>query len=198
MEVINEKRRQNSNLSCLLLPLSFLLCRDILISSGNDTINNIKKTKKVLDRNDYFNNCGIMMIFDLEFKRKSLKGFKPLSWLFDEHDDDEDSVRLSKTGYVFMSLFYATLIAFCYMALYLTPCYSLPTTDVFKIGQCIDSERGSELCVKVFDIAFDSDHDVRNCTHFIGVFDPTKQFPSLYGFSCSYTNYIRSTSYRFT
>ena len=145
-----------------------------------------------------FKNNGSIMIFDLEIKRKTRGCFKHLSWFFDEHDGVEKCKSTNKAGFVFISLFYMTLISFCFMAFYVTPCFILPIADEIKFVQCHVNTNAN----KAFDIpnlcAFDSDDQAVPMSELIGVYDSTKLISYLFGFTSSCQNYIKSTSYRFS
>jgi len=158
----------------------------------------LNKNKKVLDTIYDFKKSGSIMIFDLEIKRKTRGCFKHLSWFFDEHDDVEKRKSSNKAGFVFISLFYMTLISFCFMAFYVTPCFILPIADEIKFVRCQVNTNAN----KAFDIpiicAFDSDDQAIQMSVLNGVYDSTKLISYLFGFTSSSQNYIRSTSYRFT
>jgi len=138
-----------------------------------------------------------MMILGMELKGKSLAGSKCFSWLFEESDGGERFVASRKRGYIFISLFYVTFLAFCFMALYLIPCYTLPISDNITSRQFFEQDERVFHCTISYDDV-SSYHEIVPFNDLIGVIDPTKQFPTLFGFSCSYTNYIKSTSYKCT
>ena len=105
-------------------------------------------------------------------------------------------VPSSRKGYTFLLLFYATFIAFGFMTFYITPCVSLPVVDNALTRNY--SETGETVLLITTFYDDDSSNGIVPFDESAGVIDPTKIYTSLFGFSCSYPNYIKSTSFKFT
>jgi len=103
----------------------------------------------------------------------------------------------SRKGYTFLLLFYTTFIAFGFMTFYITPCVSLPVVDNALTRNYSDTGEMVLNCTPSFDDD-NSSHSIVPFDESAGVIDPTKIYTSLFGFSCSYPNYIKSTSFKFT
>jgi len=136
--------------------------------------------------------------FYMSFKKETYGGFKHLSWLMFMPDDSRRSAPISIIGRVYISLFYITLITFLFITWYAAICEILPVTDDITKGHYIECIESNLVVTKSCEASFDLSPDVIIHTQLIGVIDPTKEYPTLFGFSSSYPNYIKSTSYKFT
>ena len=107
-------------------------------------------------------------------------------------------VPSSRRGWGFLWLFYATILGFAFCTFYSSDCVQLP------VYENAISNHHSEMNVKTIRRSLScEEHD--NSTHDLiltflsrGIINPKKIYPTLFGFSCSYPNYIKSTSFKFT
>jgi len=127
--------------------------------------------------------------------REILQDYNPIAWMLD------DSGRLIKKGvwnyarfFIALGIYFSIIIFTAVTCI----CVSLPFADDVSKGQCFEFRSSFRSFEKTVECTLDSYPDVIPFSIICGVYDPTKEFISLYGFSCSYQNYIRSTAYKFT
>ena len=153
-----------------------------------------KKTKKVLDKKSPFQKDGIMMIFELEFKRKAFGFESPMRWMYSK---EGETVKVTKKGRIFLTLFWVTFFAFAFLTFYMSQCITPPIVDAPRIGQGLEFDISHELSPHVYVCVLNPVHDFRYYSQLIGVFDPNRQFSAHLGFSHNYPNYMRSIPYKF-
>jgi len=154
--------------------------------------------KKVFDKISTVIIVASMDMFNMKFRKETYGGFKFVSWLMFMHDDSERRAPISLVGCVYVSLFYATLLTFLITMTWCAGfCETLPIADDITKGHYIECIGSNLVYTKTCDNAFDLDSDVIINSQLIGVIDPTKEYQTLFGFSSSYPNYIKSTSYKF-
>jgi len=150
--------------------------------------------KKHLTENASYENMSIMLIFDLDFKRKAFGLKSPLSWFFEEGNG---KWNINRKGVLFLFLFFVTFCSFGFWYFYMTPCVSTPAADVTILGQVLGLDGGNQSGSYVYIDTSDPHHEVKRYLQLKGVFDPTKQFSAHLGFSHNYPNYMRSIPYKF-
>jgi len=102
-------------------------------------------------------------------------------------------VTRSRRRFIIFTLFMAVII----LLIMTTPVLcNFPYSDYSKMIQISELIENNGANDKSFCFIFNSNDN--KLLHLIGVYDQTKQYITIYGFSCSYQNYIRSTSFKFT
>jgi len=91
-------------------------------------------------------------------------------------------VRLSRTFY--LTVLILTIQIFLIIATTPVICKCFPDFDYAKMVQLIELNENNRFNDKSLNGIFDS-YDDTSLIHLIGVYDPTKQFLTVYGFSCS-------------
>jgi len=103
----------------------------------------------------------------------------------------------SRRGKGFLILFYAVFLGFAFGTFYVSDCVPIPPYDtvvqVFNFDLNVRNLRGG-LCSE----EYDATHDLTLLLSLRGIIDPKKIYQPLFGFTCSYPNHIKSTSFKFT
>ena len=103
----------------------------------------------------------------------------------------------SRRGRGFLLLFYAAFLGFAFGTFYVSDCVPIPVYDT------VTSTYNSDMSVKSLNRGmchedYDAYHDLVLAFLSRGIINPKKIYQPLFGFTCSYPNHIKSTSFKFT
>jgi hypothetical protein len=157
-----------------------------------------KNNKKKIDR--YFDRIILALmerIFDTELVENESSGTACLLRYLKSAVLEDEYYYVRKSRVVSITIVVITTFIFLLVATTPVLCKGFPDFDYAKTGQLFELNEGRRLNERAFNGVIDSYEDT-SLLHLIGVYDPTKLFLTVYGFSCSYQNYIISTSFKFT
>ena len=114
--------------------------------------------------------------------------FRWLNW------SDEKGYTDSERAFIYFTLFMVVLIVLVATTPVICKCFpNFDYSKMIQLAELNESRMNDKFSIDIVDSGVNP-----SLVHLIGVYNPTELFLTIYGFSCSYQNYIRSTSFKFT